>query len=63
MGSMEILGIVYLTTIVFAVAMTWFESRRSGSSRSAMRLAGYAACTVWPLVVMVFVFLPTSSRV
>jgi hypothetical protein len=59
MGLWEIGILLYLMTAIAALAMTHLEQRSSARGNRVLQVAGYAACTVWPLVIMLFVVLRT----
>ena len=45
---------LYVATTVMALVMTYREQRRMDRARPGYTLIGYIACTVWPLVAVVF---------
>ena len=51
----------YALITLFAFIMTYLEQRRTGQRTPIFNLIGYAACTVWPVVIAV-VILTKSMR-
>lgn len=45
---------LYAATTAMALTMTYREQRRIGQAHPVYVLFGYMACTVWPLVAVVF---------
>ena len=45
---------LYAATTALALTMTYREQRQRGQARPAYAVIGYMACTVWPLMAMVF---------
>lgn len=62
MGLFEVGIALYLASIVAALTMTWVERRRGAQTSWTLQAAGYAACTVWPLIAVVFMFVRATAR-
>jgi cytochrome c oxidase assembly factor CtaG len=55
--------VLYVASTIAAVVMTYREQRRTTLVSPLYRLIGYLACTVWPLVAVVFVVTsPADAR-
>lgn len=53
------LAAFYITITLFAVVMTFREQSKTCDERVFMNILGYAACLVWPVVLIVLI---VSSR-
>lgn len=62
MGFFEVGIALYIVSIVAALTMTWAEQRRSVQTNWVLQTAGYVACTVWPLIAVVFMFMRVTAR-
>jgi DNA-binding transcriptional regulator of glucitol operon len=62
MGFFEVGIALYLVSIVAALTMTWAEQRRSAQTSGVLQAAGYAACTVWPLIAVVIMLMRVTAR-
>jgi hypothetical protein len=62
MGLFEIGVVLYLVSIIAALTMTLVEQRRGAPTTWVLQATGYAACTVWPLIAVVFLLLRIVAR-
>ena len=63
MGYIEILVIAYVVMTVIALTMTKMERVHSGITSKRSQALGFAACTFWPVMVMVLVIVKATGRV
>ena len=55
-------GAAYLASTLLALGLTWNEQRSRGQGNLLYSVIGYLTCTVWPLVVLVFLVTPAAQR-
>lgn len=59
MSMLGAFAALYVTVTLFAIVMTFREQNKTCDERVFMNILGYAACLVWPVVLIALI---VSSR-